>query len=196
MKHTIPIIILTALITVFVGCVGLHDTDVKTYQSPVKAKADQAQKAADLNSSAVNYIEQNNLNRAEQLLKEALTEDMTYAPAHNNLGLVYYRLHQYYTAAWEFEYAAKLMDNAAEPLNNLGMVYEAVGQYKKAHDYYKQAYQADSENVQVIANFARNHVRQGLRNDQLRDLLEEIVLRDDRNEWVAWAREQRAVIGK
>jgi hypothetical protein len=30
-------------------------------------------------------------------------------PAHNNLGIVYYRQKKYYLAAWEFQYAAKLM---------------------------------------------------------------------------------------
>jgi hypothetical protein len=30
-------------------------------------------------------------------------------PAHNNLGIVYYRRKKYYLAAWEFQYAARLM---------------------------------------------------------------------------------------
>ncbi|QQE12594.1 tetratricopeptide repeat protein [Planctomycetota bacterium] len=142
------------------------------------------------------YIEQGQYQKAEILLKEALTEDMTYAPAHNNLGLVYYHLQQYNTAAWEFEYEVKLLDNASEPLNNLGMVYEAVGQYEKAHGYYERAYKADPNNVQIIGNYARNQVRQRKRNDGLRELLDETILREIRTDWIEWAKEQRAVIGK
>ena len=179
-----------------VGCASSLDTNKQTYESPAEAKAAQVEKAADQNQEAAMFIGQGQYTKAEQLLKEALTEDMTYAPAHNNLGLVYYHSQQYYTAAWEFEYAVKLMDNASEPLNNLGMVYEAVGQYEEAQDYYKRAYEADPNNVQIIGNYARNHVRQGLKNDQLRKLLDEIVLRDDREDWIEWAKEQRAVQGK
>jgi hypothetical protein len=29
-------------------------------------------------------------------------------PAHNNLGIVYYRQKKYYLAAWEFQHAARL----------------------------------------------------------------------------------------
>ena len=186
---------LLLILALVAGCAGNAKEDKQIYESPAEAKAIQAEKASGLNYEAAMLIEQRQYRNAEMLLKEALTEDMTHGPAHNNLGLVYYHLQQYYTAAWEFEYAVKLMDNASEPLNNLGMVYEAVGQYEKAHGYYERAYEADPNNVQIIGNFARNHVRQGLKNNQLRVLLDEIVLRDGRTDWIEWAKEQRAVIG-
>ncbi|QQE11332.1 tetratricopeptide repeat protein [Planctomycetota bacterium] len=189
-------IALLLITIIFTGCTGNPKQDKQVYESPAEAKAAQAEKASILNHEAAMYIEQRQYQKAETLLKEALTEDMTYAPAHNNLGLVYYHQQQYYTAAWEFEYAVKLMDNASEPLNNLGMVYEAVGQYEKAHGYYERAYKADPNNVQIIGNYARNHVRQGLRNDQVRTLIDEIILRDNRTDWIEWAKEQRAVMGK
>jgi len=53
-----------------------------------------AQAAADLNAKAVRAIEQGRLDEAEKHLKAALNADVDCGPAHNNLGLVYFRRRQ------------------------------------------------------------------------------------------------------
>lgn len=45
---------------------------------------------------------------AERLLRDALTKDRFYGPAHNNLGVVYLGQEKLFEAANEFEWARKL----------------------------------------------------------------------------------------
>jgi Tfp pilus assembly protein PilF len=130
------------------------------------------------------------IGRAEKTLQEALAADVTYGPAHNNLGKVYFRQQKYYLAAWEFEYAMKLMPHRSEPMNNLGMVYEEVGKFDKAMEMYAIAYSIDPQNPEIIGNLARCSMRQGDSVDQVKPLLEDLVMLDYRPEWVNWAREQ------
>ncbi|WP_432799807.1 tetratricopeptide repeat protein [Poriferisphaera sp. WC338] len=196
MKYNILCTVLISSIVGMAGCIGSSPSKDQTYESPAEAQIKHTQRAANLNRLAVLQIENGDYEKAIATLKKSLGIDMDFAPAHNNLGLIYYEQEQFYTAAWEFEYAVKLMDNPAEPLNNLGMVYEAVGQYKKAHSYYEKAYEADPDQIQIVGNFARNQVRQGLRTPELKAMLDEIILKDSRADWIEWATEQRVLIGE
>jgi Flp pilus assembly protein TadD len=47
--------------------------------------------------------------KAERLLREALTADLWHGPAHNDLGVIHLRRNELYEAASEFEWARKLM---------------------------------------------------------------------------------------
>ncbi len=123
---------------------------------------------------------------AEAALKAALEADIMCGPAHNNLGKVYYRQGKLYLAAWEFQYAMKLMPNQSEPPNNLGLVFEAVGKLDEATDSYGKAVVLAPENVEPLGNLARARVRRGDRQGDLVALLEKLVLRDTRPTWLAW----------
>jgi len=127
---------------------------------------------------------------AEKAFKAALAADLFYGPAHNNLGIVYYEQKRFYLAAWEFEYAAKLMPGKPQPKNNLGMVFEAVGRLDDAAAHYGQAVAAAPDNPEYIGNLVRCRVRQNKRDAETRRLLEELVLKDTRPEWVHWARRE------
>lgn len=126
-------------------------------------------------------------------MQKSLLADVTYGPAHNNLGKIYYGQRNFYLAAWEFEYANKLMPHRAECQNNLGLVYEAVGKLDEAIDSYSIAYAADPKNPVVIGNLARARVRRGDDDPVVAQLLADLKLYDSRPEWVAWASERLAV---
>jgi len=147
------------------------------------------------NARAVGLIGDEKLDDAERELKAAMGADLFFGPAHNNLGNVYYRTRRYYLAAWEFQYAAKLMPEAVEPRNNLGLVFEAVGRLDDAARWYDTALELSPGSVEAAANLARVRVRQGQKDDATRDLLSRVVMRDPRPEWTAWARQQLALIG-
>ena len=123
---------------------------------------------------------------AEAALKAALAADIMSGPAHNNLGKVYFRQSKLYLAAWEFQYAMKLMPNQPEPPNNLGLVFEAVGKLDDAADHYGKAVALEPDNVQAMGNLARARVRRGDDDDDLRSLLGRLVLRETRPDWLAW----------
>jgi predicted Zn-dependent protease len=114
---------------------------------------------------------------------------VTYGPAHNSLGVVYLRQGKLYPAAQEFQYACKLMPNQPEPRNNLGLVLEAVGKAEDAVAEYEKALAPQPDNPELIGNLARALVRRGDRTARVRDLLEQVVLKDSRREWVQWAGE-------
>jgi Flp pilus assembly protein TadD len=132
---------------------------------------------------------------AERTLKESLEADVTFGPAHNNLGKVYYHEGQFYDAAWEFQYAAKLMPDLPEPRNNLGLVLEAVGKLDDAVSSYDEALKIRPDNAQFLGNDARARFRRGDHDDRLRVMLQDLVMRDTRQEWAEWAKEQLARLG-
>ena len=129
------------------------------------------------------------LHRAEKLLHKALLADVRYGPAHNTLGMLYFYQHKLYLAAWEFEYAARLMPDYGEPLNNLGLVYEAADRLGRAIEHYELALEIAPQNPVYLGNLAKAHLRQGNDLEEVRGVLKEMIFYDTRPEWVAWARD-------
>jgi len=148
------------------------------------------------NRTATRLLDGDKLDDAQRELKAALAADLFFGPAHNNLGTVYLKKKEYYLAAWEFQYAAKLMPDEAEPRNNLGMVFETVGRLDDAAQWYDKALSISPESVEIAANLARIHARKNIRNERTRELLALVVMKDKRPVWVNWARERLALIGQ
>ena len=80
--------------------------------------------ARELTEKGLVAFDTGDLAEAERLFREAVDVDVAFGPAHNNLGKVYFELEKMYLAAWEFEYAIKLMPHHPGPRNNLGLVLE------------------------------------------------------------------------
>lgn len=171
----------------FAGCHAPNERsgEYKTIRDAPNRETDTARQ---LNAEAVDLIDQGRYDEAEQRLKEALAADITFGPAHNNLGRVYFHQQKLYLAAWEFEYAIKLMPHHVEPRNNLGLVFEAVGKLDDAVTHYDRALALEPDNPFVTGNLTRARIRRGDRGDEVRRLLREIVMKDVRSEWVEWAR--------
>lgn len=129
------------------------------------------------------------LAKAEKLLQQSLATDVRFGPAHHRLGVLYFWQHKLYLAAWEFEYAARLMPDRFEPLNNLGLVYESAGKLDQAKMYYCLAREKAESQPQVIGNQARVALRSGQSVDEIRPMLDDVVATDTRPEWRRWARE-------
>jgi tetratricopeptide (TPR) repeat protein len=145
------------------------------------------------NQRAISLLEKGKIEKAEQSLQQALIADVTYGPAHNNLGKLYFSQGKYYLAAWEFEYAVKLMPHRAECQNNLGLVYEAVGKLDEAIDAYTLAFGMDGKNPVIIGNLARARVRRGDTDRIVEQLLNDLRLYDTRPPWLQWANERLAL---
>ncbi len=131
-----------------------------------------------------------NLAQAEAHLQKALVADVTFGPAHNTLGTIYMRQRKFYVAAWEFEYAAKLMPDRYEPLYNLGQVYESADKLDNAIVYYEQALGLSPRNPRILGNVARAQLKSGKAFEEVRPLLQELVFLDARPEWIEWARDE------
>jgi Flp pilus assembly protein TadD len=184
LRRPAPRLLLLACLAIVGGCASSKDKNRAVARPPRTGDA------ARLNAQAVEQIEKGDFEHAEKILKESLAADVSFGPAHNNLGLVYYHANKLYQAAWEFEYATKLMPYMPEPRNNLGMVFERIGKLDEAIERYGQALQIAPDDPQFIGNLARAKVRKGDNDPQTRDLLDQLVLKDTRPDWVEWARER------
>lgn len=118
------------------GCSFLERATAPRYVTLLIERAEGEDKAREEIQRAAALFRKGKVDEAEKALKNALAADVNYAPAHNNLGNVYFARGEYYLAAWEFEYAVRLMPNHPEPLNNLGAVYEQVGRLERAIECY------------------------------------------------------------
>jgi len=180
MRSTAIAILVAALV---IGC----SSSKQKAHTPTPGVPDTAL-AREENEHAYELIQQGSYAEAQEALNRALAADPMYGPAHNNRGLVYFYTDRLYLAAWEFENAIKLMPYQSEPRNNLGLVFERAGKLSDATDSYAKARQMEPDNPQYIGNLARARIRRGDRDQETRDLLEELTLKDDRPEWVEWAR--------
>ncbi len=171
------------------GCAASAKKEADAYETLRNDPRHDAELARRENSRAVLLLDKGDYDGAEAALKAALVADIMCGPAHNNLGKVYFHQKKLYLAAWEFQYAMKLMPNQPEPLNNLGLVFEATGKLDDATDSYNnKAVTIEPDNVQALGNLARAHVRRGDRDQNVRALLEKLVLRETRADWLAWER--------
>jgi len=176
-------------VVLMVGCQPSNTETVGTYRTvPIDPRRD-TQAAQRYNAEGIKLLQMQKLGEAERVFKAACNADVFFGPAHNNLGTVYFHLKKYYLAAWEFQYAAKLMPKHSEPRNNLGMVFEAVGKLDEAAEWYDKAIALSGDDVEALGNLARVYVRQGRKDQRTRQLLEELVLKDTRPQWRAWARQ-------
>ncbi|MEK6249276.1 MAG: tetratricopeptide repeat protein, partial [Planctomycetales bacterium] len=170
------------------------------YYQTVEADLDRDTKTAEkenekavLLMAKVNPYHPVKLEKAEAALNQALVADVTYGPAHNNLGKLYFLQNKFYHAAWEFEYALRLMPERVEPINNLGMVYEAVGKFGQAIEAYQSALAIDPRDPNLIGNLVRTRMRSGESVADVQHLLQALILFEERPDWAGWAREQMAL---
>ncbi|KKM17454.1 hypothetical protein LCGC14_1675600 [marine sediment metagenome] len=192
----VPSVVLAAsLVLSAVGCSSSNPGGMGAYETLAVDPNRNTDAARRHNTRGAALLEQDELPMAEREFKAALSADLFHGPAHNGLGTVYFRQKKFYLAAWEFQYAAKLMPTRPEPKNNLGLVYEAVAKLDEAAKWYEQALALEGHSVEVVGNLARVYVRKNRRDARTRELLDRIVMEDDRPEWLAWARERLVVMG-
>lgn len=165
--------------------------DYRTIRVEPRRNTDAARRE---NDAGLSHLGKGELDHAAAAFRRALNEDVEFGPAHNNLGKVHYRNRDWYKAAWEFEYARKLMPKHAEPRNNLGLVLEESGEFDRAADQYREAVALDPGDIQYRANLVRALIRRGDRTDEVRSLLKQVIEEDTRPEWVTWARQQQTIV--
>jgi len=152
-----------------------------------------ADKARHFNDKAIGHIQSCEWERAIHFLQKALAADLTYGPAHNNLGRAYFAQGKYYLAAWELQHAITEMPGHAEPINNLGLVYETVGRNMEALEQYELAYSLEPTRAEYIGNLTRIRLVIDDKDPTVVELLRELVFYDTRPTWTWWAREQLAL---
>lgn len=126
--------------------------------------------------------------KAESLLREALSLDLYFGPAHNNLGVVFLKAGKLYEAAHEFEWARKLLPGNPDPRVNLAITLEKAGRIGDAIDAYRAALEVAPEHIGAIEGIACATVRANRSDDSLTHWLETIALQGEDGRWREWAR--------
>jgi Tfp pilus assembly protein PilF len=193
MRFTV-LIALCACVVAGSGCANWRAPGGK-YQTLVADPHHNEQLAMQLTEQAAKAWQRHHLDKAEQLLQDALAADVNYGPAHNNLGLLYFQQGRYYLAAWEFQYATQTMGERAEPYNNLGMIFEKCDRLEAALEHYQMARERDQANPEYLGNFLRVLLKQDDKDPAAPELLRDLLLIETRPEWRCWA-EDRLATGK
>lgn len=139
MSRSAMITLLVFFSLLHAGCSRLAQNTTKSYATVVVDTQHDPELTQAECERAARLFEKGHWEKAEAALQDALIADVTYAPAHSNLGLIYFQQGKLYLAAWEFEYARRLLPDSAEVASNLGMVYEAANQPERAIEYYGMA---------------------------------------------------------
>jgi len=188
-----PTYVLLVLPLLFaVGCESGSSTTEARYRTVSAEPRRNTELAKQLNQQGLEHLRAERLDQAADHFQRALTADVEFGPAHNNLGRVYYERQRWYEAAVEFDAAAKAMPKRAEPRNNLGLVLEEAGEIDRAVKHYREAVGVEPNNIEYRANLARALLRRGDRTEEVRTLLQQIVDEDERPDWIVWARQQLA----
>lgn len=189
LRRPTVLVLVAVILCAASGCHRLSKPATRSYTTVPKKPQEQAESAKSLNAQGLSSMSEGEPDEAVRLFKEALAADVNYGPAHNNLGQLYLARKQLYLAAWEFEFASKLMPDRSEPYLNLGLVFEMAGRDENAQSQYEMALELQPDNVDVLTALARLLVKQDADPAQIHWLLNEIVMRDSRPEWRRWAQD-------
>jgi tetratricopeptide (TPR) repeat protein len=132
--------------------------------------------------------------RAEELLREALTADIFYGPAHNNLGVLLLSSGDLAGAATEFQWAAKLLPDNADPRLNLAITLERAGRIDEALSGYAAVLEVTPDHIPTMQAMAICQSRHDRYDDRTPYLLREIAMRGESDTWKSWARTQMAML--
>ncbi len=162
---------------------GPYETTGENERNTVRAQELNA-KAADLIASEPG--------EAEKLLRAALTADIFFGPAHNNLGVLHLKAGRLYEAAEEFEWARKLMPGHPDPRMNLALTLEQAGKTDEAIQTYKTALEVWPGHMGTVQALARLQVTTGRTCPDLSLWLDTISLQGETDAWRSWARAEIA----
>ena len=181
--------VVLAMITVGTLSTGCGSSRASAYES-VSATTRDTARAQELSQRAAAIID-DDPKKAEGLLREALGEDLFYGPAHNNLGVIYLKRGELYSAANEFEWARKLMPGHPDPRINLALTLEKAGQADDAAASYRAALEMAPLSVDAMTGLARLQIRTADTSGETVELLRKIEKSSDDAGLRSWARDQR-----
>lgn len=133
--------------------------------------------------------------RAEELLRQALTANLYHGPAHNNLGVLHLNRGNLYEAAHEFEWARKLMPGHPDPRMNLGLTLERAGRIDNAVDAYASALDVYPNHLPTIEALTLCEVRHNRISSATMDRLQQLAIDGSSESWRSWAARQRFRMG-
>lgn len=180
----------SALIAVALALVAACQAAQTGPYSPPRETERNTTQAEQLNRDAADLITSEPA-QAEALLRAALTADIFFGPAHNNLGVVFLGRGQLYEAANEFEWARKLMPGHPDPRVNLALCMERAGRVDDAIASYEAALEVWPDYLPAVQGIALATVRAKREDARLAAWLACIAAREKSASWQEWARREQ-----
>ena len=134
--------------------------------------------------------EKNDLESARSHIDKAIQSYSRNAEAWMLLGLIEQKEDRVFEAASSFHRASLLAPDRYEPLYNIGILLESFGRYRQAIESYQAALKLSPEQLEVMENLARCHIRSGTNLDQARKLIDQALLAERRPQWRQWLSQQ------
>ncbi|HKX46056.1 MAG TPA: tetratricopeptide repeat protein [Planctomycetota bacterium] len=187
MKHATAIALLCATLAT-ASCRGPGTSPY----APQREAARNTTRAEQINREAADLIA-SDPERAEALLRDALTADLFYGPAHNNLGVLYLGQGKLYEAAGEFEWARKLMPEHPDPRVNLALVLQRAGRLDDAIAEFEQVAVEHHGYLPALQGWAIALVESGQDLGEMGQWEAELRGRVADEGWAAWLREGSTV---
>jgi len=175
-------------VAVAVGVAGCQAGPTGPYAGQSVERRDTA-KASDLNRRAADIIH-SDPKKAEELLRDSLTFDLHFGPAHNNLGILFLEQGNLYEASSEFEWARKLMPGHPDPRLNLAITLERGGQIKEAIATYEAVLDLRPEMQTAMIGLVSTQLRHRKTDDRTHELLDRIAESSTDDSIRDWARAQ------
>ncbi len=186
LARSAAMVLCIAALATTIGCA----TNTGPYAPQTEAARDSL-KAQSLNQRAAAIMDKDPA-KAESLLRDALTADLFFGPAHNNLGIIFLRKNELFSAASEFEWSRKLMPGHPDPRMNLALTLERAGRVDEALSAYASALEVYEEHLPSIEGMTRLRIKSGRTDDKTRSMLEQIALKGETPQWRDWAKLQLA----
>jgi Tfp pilus assembly protein PilF len=181
-----------ALIAVVMALAGCAATRTGPY-APQSEAARNPLEAQRLTQEAVAVFD-TDPEKAELLLRDALTADLFHGPAHNNLGVLYLRRGDLYRAASEFEWARKTLPGLPDPRLNLALTLERAGRIDDAIGEYRSALEVYPGHIQTLQAMTRCRLRyrpeEARVDPTITSDLQEVALRGTSEGWRTWAQKR------
>jgi len=125
--------------------------------------------------------------KAETLLRQALTADLYHGPSHNDLGVILLGQDRLYEAATEFEWARKLMPGHPDPRVNLAITLEQGFKHQQALAAARAALEVRPGHLPAHQAIALIQCRNDLADEDTAEHLAAIIERAPDEEWRRWA---------
>lgn len=184
-----PAILVTVLSVLASGCAS---PPRGSSYAPLAEGARDTAKAQQLTQKAASIMDRDP-DKAERLLREALSADLTFGPAHNDLGVIYLNRGELYEAASEFEWARKLMPGHPDPRMNLALTLERAGRSEEALATYNTALEVYPGHIPTMQALARLQIRSNHTDERTAGFMNQIALAGETPQWREWAQSRLAI---
>ncbi len=148
------------------------------------------ERSMELYFSGLEAFEAGKLDRAKEILSEAVAVNDRNTYAWMALGIVQRDLENLFDAAAAFHNASRLEPRRYEPHYNIAVILESVGRYSKAIKEYEAAHRLAPDQLEVMENLARCYLRNNENLGKSKELIDRALISETRPDWRSWLIEQ------